>query len=33
MFGSLMREKAKNGELMEFGGKYYAIKYVKDKVE
>lgn len=33
VFGNIVQEKAKNGELIEFGGKYYAIKYVKDKVE
>ena len=33
LFGNIVQEKAKNGELIESGGKYYAIKYVKDKVE
>ncbi|WP_233139465.1 hypothetical protein [Aggregatibacter actinomycetemcomitans] len=29
----IVRDKAKNGELLEIGKKYYAIKYAKDKVE
>lgn len=31
--GDILQEKAKNRELIELGGKYYAIKYIKDKVE
>ncbi len=29
----IVRDKAKNGELLEVGKKYYEVKYVKDKVE
>ncbi|BAS48384.1 hypothetical protein AANUM_1153 [Aggregatibacter actinomycetemcomitans NUM4039] len=29
----IVRDKAKNGELLQIGKKYYAIKYAKDKVE
>lgn len=32
-YSNIVAEKAKNGVLMEINGKYYAIKYVKDKVE
>ena len=28
-----LKDKVKNGELFEISGKYYAVKYVKDKVE
>ena len=29
----IVRDKAKNGELLEISKKYYEVKYVKDKVE
>ncbi len=29
----IVRDKAKNSELLQIGKKYYAIKYAKDKVE
>lgn len=29
----VLKDSAKNGELIELDGKYYEIKYVKDKVK
>lgn len=29
----IIKDNAKNGELIELDGKYYEIKYVKDKVK
>lgn len=33
VYHSYLKDKVKNGELLELNGKYYAVKYVKDKVE
>lgn len=33
IYAGIVVEKAKKGELLELGKKYYAINYVKDKVE
>nr|DAR99361.1 MAG TPA: protein of unknown function (DUF4094) [Caudoviricetes sp.] len=29
----IVQNKVKNGELLEIGGKYYEVKYVKDKIK